>query len=525
MNAAIYARVSTAEQREEGTSLDTQRDQCLAKAAELGWTVPQENVVVEEWTGKDLQRPGLQRLSDLAHSHQIQGIVIYTLDRLYRPENDGDEWRVFEVLQAFTEAGVEVAWVDPSIPSSGPLASIFTFLDAWRAGRERRAIVERTSRGRLEKARRGKVISSSAAPYGYRYDSDTSSLIVHEEEAKIVRLMFFMYTHENLSILKVADHLNRTGIAKPRGGNKWRSSGVGRILRNEVYVGTLWQNKWKAGSDRTGDKKTRTTLRPRSEWIKTDAPMIVPHDLFDPAQHRLEENLRFARRNTKREYLLSGLIKHSCGSRMRARTNKGDTYYTCYRSEASKAPIDDNGEPQRCSSRWVRGAQIERATWDTVTGLLRDPDRLVQEVKKLAQPDSESRQIIVEEMSRLKVKASKLPVEEGKLVEGYRKGLYADFMMREQMQSIKSEREAIQHRVGELEGRLSRIDRAQDYAWQAEAFARRISVGLDNMGFQERRELLRLVVDEIVYDDGDLTINTIIPTVPLHPVPRELEWG
>ena len=68
--------------------------------------------------------------------------MIYTLDRLYRPENDVDEWRVFEV-----------EWVDPSIPSSGPLASIFTFLDAWRAGGKRRAIFERTSRGRLEKPR------------------------------------------------------------------------------------------------------------------------------------------------------------------------------------------------------------------------------------------------------------------------------------------------------------------------------------------------------------------------------------
>ncbi|MDP6782775.1 MAG: hypothetical protein QGG56_04270 [Dehalococcoidia bacterium] len=52
------------------------------------------------------------------------------MDRLYRPENEGDEWRVFEVLQRFQDAGVEVAWVDPSIPARAPLSSIFTFLDA-----------------------------------------------------------------------------------------------------------------------------------------------------------------------------------------------------------------------------------------------------------------------------------------------------------------------------------------------------------------------------------------------------------
>ncbi|MDP6511231.1 MAG: hypothetical protein QGH23_08495, partial [Dehalococcoidia bacterium] len=72
----------------------------------------------------------LLRLFDLATSGKIQGIIIYTLDRLYRPENEGDEWRVFEVLQRFQDAGVEVAWVDPSIPARAPLSSIFTFLDA-----------------------------------------------------------------------------------------------------------------------------------------------------------------------------------------------------------------------------------------------------------------------------------------------------------------------------------------------------------------------------------------------------------
>ena len=130
IQTAVYGRVSTSEQRDEGTSLDTQRDQAVAKAAELGWHIAPEHIIQEDWTGKDLFRPGLLKLLELAHSREIQAIIIFTLDRLYRPENDGDEWRVFELLQQFNDAGVEVAWVDTSIPTQGPLASIFTFLDA-----------------------------------------------------------------------------------------------------------------------------------------------------------------------------------------------------------------------------------------------------------------------------------------------------------------------------------------------------------------------------------------------------------
>ena len=109
--AALYCRVSTSEQKDEGTSLDTQRQQGLVKAGELGWIVHTDHIVQEDWTGKDLGRPGLGRLLELAHSGKIQGVIILTLDRLYRPENDGDEWRVFELLQRFKDAGVDVVWV------------------------------------------------------------------------------------------------------------------------------------------------------------------------------------------------------------------------------------------------------------------------------------------------------------------------------------------------------------------------------------------------------------------------------
>ena len=114
--SAIYTRVSTREQADKGTSLDTQVEAGLTKAAELGWHVPPDLIIKEDWTGKDLGRPGLLRLFDLATSRRVEGVIFHTPDRLYRPANDGDEWRVFEVLDRLQTAGVEVAWVDATIP-------------------------------------------------------------------------------------------------------------------------------------------------------------------------------------------------------------------------------------------------------------------------------------------------------------------------------------------------------------------------------------------------------------------------
>ncbi len=59
-----------------------------------------------------------------------------------------------------------------------------------------------------------------------------------------------------------------------------------------------------------------------------------------------------------------------------------------------------------------------------------------------------------------------------------------------------------------------------------EALAKRLSQGLDAMGFEDRRELLRLLIDEIVYDDGgSMIIKTILPLGRLHPATREGDGG
>lgn len=521
--AAIYCRVSTSDQRDEGTSLDTQRDEGLLKASELGWEVAQEHIILEDWTGKDLQRPGLLKLVDIARSGKIAGVVIYTLDRLYRPENDGDEWRVFELLQQFQDADVEVAWVDPSIPAQGPLSAIFTFLDAWRAGRERRTILERTTRGRLEKARRGKVVSGAAASYGYHFDTASSTLTINEEEAKVVRLIFHSYVQERLSLVKLADRLNRLGMIRP-GSSRWRESSLGRLLRNEVYAGTLWQNRWKQEKvvGKPGQRpKIKKSLRPRSEQVPVSVPAIIARNVWDSVQKRLDENLRLAERNTKREYLLSGLLMHSCGARMRGRTNHGRTYYHCKMTAASKAPIDEWGEPEVCKSGWVRGADLEAAVWEKISGLLLNPELLVKEVEKLAAPESGTREVLCEELSQIKDRLLNIPKEQRKLVEGYRKGYYPDFMMREETERVEEEKSNAEQRRMELERQLERLERANDYKGQVEDLANRLSQGLDVMGFGERRELLRLLIDEIVFEEGRVSIKTILPLGRLHPASWE----
>ncbi|MBI2917811.1 MAG: hypothetical protein HYY01_07425 [Chloroflexi bacterium] len=104
---------------------------------------------------------------------------------------------------------------------------------------------------------------------------------------------------------------------------------------------------------------------------------------------------------------------------------------------------------------------------------------------------------LAEELARIRKRLEALPAEERRLVEGYRKGLYPDNMMQDEMDRVRQEQGALEARRRELQGQLGRPDRAQSYKAQVGELARRLSQGREHMGFPQRQELLRLLVEEI----------------------------
>ena len=108
-------------------------------------------------------------------------------------------------------------------------------------------------------------------------------------------------------------------------------------------------------------------------------------------------------------------------------------------------------------------------------------------------------------------------------MEGYRKGLYADFMMREEMEQIEKEQGELEKRKTELERHLAQKFLTQNQETHIKSLVERLSVGLNNLDFMGKQELLRLLVEKVFYDEQGVEILTIIPLgEQLHPIHR---WG
>ncbi len=92
---------------------------------------------------------------------------------------------------------------------------------------------------------------------------------------------------------------------------------------------------------------------------------------------------------------------------------------------------------------------MEPLVWDTICQLIKKPDVLIKELHNRNADNSETRETIERELQLCQVRLKAIPEEQKPLVEGYRKGLYADFMMREEMERIEKEKNELEKRQAE----------------------------------------------------------------------------
>src|SRR6202521_5962382 len=188
---AIYARVSSEQQREENT-IASQTASLIEFAQAHDLEVPKEWVFEDEgYSGATLERPGLERVRDLAAEGQIQAVLVYAPDRLSRKY-------AYQILliEELARQGVETRFLQAPQSATAEDQLLVQF-QGMIAEYERAQILERSRRGKRHRARAGEISVLSGAPYGYRYirktDETLASYRVIDAEAHVVRQVYEHY--------------------------------------------------------------------------------------------------------------------------------------------------------------------------------------------------------------------------------------------------------------------------------------------------------------------------------------------
>ncbi|MGH8596574.1 MAG: recombinase family protein, partial [Gammaproteobacteria bacterium] len=376
MRVALYARVSTESQEARGT-IGSQLEALRKRVAAEGHQLVAE-YCDDGCSGARLDRPGLDAMRDAAEAGQIEAIWCLSPDRLARVY----AYQVI-VLDELARCGVTVLFHDTPPLNDDPQTHLLTQVQGVIAEYERAKIAERYRRGKLWRSRAGEVIAWKCS-YGYRRiprsAEQTAHLEVYEPEASIVRGVFQDYVHHNVSIRQLTRRLNDDGIPSPSGKDIWGCSTVGRLLRNEAYVGRVYFNRRESVADRKAKKGTRQVERPREQWIAISVPAIVNEELFEAAQRISHDHSKWSRRRAEAgHWLLRGLIK--CGHchvtvschKMRGRQGTVHRYYYC----ANHDPLRAKGEHRRCPERNIRADALDAFVFGQVRAAMLRPQMLL----------------------------------------------------------------------------------------------------------------------------------------------------
>lgn len=233
-NACVYTRVSTAEQANEGYSIDEQDRMCKAAIESKGWnyvcTFSDPGI-----TGRTMDRPGLQAMIRAISDKKVNAVFIYKLDRLSRKQRD-TMTIIEEVLMKNDVALVSLnETLDTSTPWGRAMIGILSSFNQM----ESENIQMRTAMGRKAKAEKGGY-AGGKPPIGYRVSD--GELVVVPEEAEIVRLVFKL-RNEGGTLVGIAEELNRRGY-RTKAGKQFLHSAIQTILNNEqTYRGVYKYGK------------------------------------------------------------------------------------------------------------------------------------------------------------------------------------------------------------------------------------------------------------------------------------------
>lgn len=227
---ALYIRVSTEKQADEGFSLDAQRQRLDAYCMAQGWNVCPDHIYVDGGaSGKNTDRAQFQRMMHAAQEGQIERIVAIKLDRLARNTRD-----FLATVEQLTAAGCDLVLIKESFDTGTPHGKFALTMFAAIAELEASQIQERTMAGRQQKARNGGD-NGRATPLGYTHDGQRYH--VEPTAAEAVQSIFQRF-NAGASLTAIAADLNTRQVPTARGG-KWYPATVRYILTNGFYAGLI----------------------------------------------------------------------------------------------------------------------------------------------------------------------------------------------------------------------------------------------------------------------------------------------
>lgn len=458
--AAIYTRVSTDKQQQDGASLSVQLDACRDYCKSHGLVVMDE--FRDVLSGLNTDRPAYRQAVDLARSRGVDKLVVWRLDRLGR-----DEAEYMTQLRDLRRLGVDVV----SVTQPGE-SILLQHMLVVLAGEESRQLSIRITASKRRRSKEGKW-GSSVAPFGYskRKHPEGGTVLTPNEDARLVRAMFQRYAKGKTTLRGIRNFLREHG-------HTTSVQSVLNRLRNPVYLGKIRHGKY-----------ANSRFGPKAEVIESKGqhPALVDQATFERVQALLSANRSRRNGGPTAKYLFTGLVHcGECSHRYAAHPTGHEGRYIRYYC-TRKVDVGD------CASGSVTESVIREAVLRPIEGLLGRLKR--SDVQRLVRKDL----LLQQEVARAAQDATRTELESRQLKLEARLERLEDTYLDEAIsrERFLSRRDAIVSELAELKAKLA--DRPKTPTMDPEqVFALADALTGTPLDDEEWREIITEMVDRVV---------------------------
>jgi site-specific DNA recombinase len=358
LRVALYVRVSSQEQADEGYSIGEQTERLTKYAEAMGWVV--YKVYVDPgYSGGNIDRPGLNDMIKDVETGLIDTVVVYKLDRLSRSQFD----TLYLIEKVFLANDTDFVSMTENFNTNSPLGRAMIGFLAVFAQLEKDKINERTIMGKEARAKEGKWGGGSSEPIGYNYNVATGELEVNEyEKMQILEAIELFLKGTPLRTISTMFHnKGYTYRGTSKRVSEWDPQRLKYVFQNKIYLGYISY---------------------RGEWYKGSHTPIITEETFDKLQKLLKQRAEMYEKHKKKcagitTYLGGMLYCKHCGGKYTKTTwstrkpGERREFYTCY-SRSKKVPkmVKD---PNCKNKNWKMG-ELDNIVLNEIRQLILDPE-------------------------------------------------------------------------------------------------------------------------------------------------------
>lgn len=373
LRVALYIRVSSQEQADEGYSIGEQTERLKKYAEAMGWNV--FKIYVDPgYSGGNMDRPGLNEMIKDVETGEIDTVVVYKLDRLSRSQFD----TLYLIEKVFLANNTDFISMTENFSTNTPLGRAMIGFLAVFAQLEKDKINERTIMGKEARAKEGKWGGGSSEPIGYDYDVATGEMTINEYEKMQVleAIDLFLKGIPLRTICRIFTDKGYVYRGRSKKTHDWDPKRLRYVFESKFYLGYISY---------------------RGEWYKGDHEPII-----DEATHERLIKLLSARREKYKDHVkqtrsqtsyLGGMLYcKRCGARYAKQSGKrykgapAPLYYCCY-SRSKKVPkmVKD----PNCKNKNWKMHELDNIIIDEIKKLAIDPD-YIHELRSVKHANNDS---------------------------------------------------------------------------------------------------------------------------------------